>query len=378
MKFLKMNFMKTKFLVLMAGLFIISCGKQDKMAELQKLKKQRDELNVQITKVEEEIRNSGIKTDDMDYTEIAVKILKTQAFNHYIDVQGKIDGDDNVNVSPKMMGVVKRILVQQGASVSKGQVLAELDDQVLQQSIQEINTGLAFATNMYNKQKNLWDQKIGSEVQYLGAKNQKESLEKRLATILEQLDMMKIKSPIEGTVEDIPIKIGMNAAPGMTTFRVINFSSIKAVAEVAESYASKIKTGDSVLVYLPDLKRDIAARLNFSSRYINPVNRTFMVEIHLNANEPDLRANMIAVLKINDYTNPSTIVIPVNVIQNTQNGKYVFIACNENNKNVVKKRDVTIGLTYNGLTEIKSGLIPGDVLITSGYQDLKEGQLIKF
>jgi membrane fusion protein, multidrug efflux system len=370
--------MKTKLLVALFGLLIISCSKGDKVAELQKLKKQRDQINSKIEQLESELQSSGIITSDDDLENVAVSVLKPQPFNHYIEVQGRIDGDDNINVSPKMIGVVKSILVKPGDHVAAGQVMCQLDDDVLQQTMQELYTQSAFATDLFNKQKNLWSQKIGSEVQYLSAKNQKEALEKRIETLKDQIEMMKIKSPINGTVEDIPIKIGANVAPGMTAFRVLNFSKIKAVAEVAESYSSKIKTGDQVKIFMPDLNKEIAARLDFSSKFINPVNRTFLVEINLNPNEPDLRANMIAVIKINDYQNPEAITIPVNVIQNTQNSKYVFVASVENNKKVVRKRDIITGLTYNGVTEVKSGLASGDLLITSGYQDLKEGQIIKF
>ena len=232
---------------------------------------------------------------------VSVKPLSLTEFNHYLEVQGKIDGDDNVAVSPRNMGVVTKIYVSNGDHVNKDQLLAQLDDEVLVKSQKELQSSLNFATDMYEKQKNLWDKKIGSEVQYLTAKNNKESLENKMVTLKDQIDMMRIKSPIEGNVEDVPIKIGQSVAPGMPAFRVINFSHVKVVAEVAEGYSAKIRTGDDVIIYFPDLEKEIKAKITFSSKYINPINRTFIVEVRLNPNEIEARANLIAVIRINDY-----------------------------------------------------------------------------
>jgi membrane fusion protein, multidrug efflux system len=170
----------------------------------------------------------------------------------------------------------------------------------------------------------------------------------------------------------------MNVAPGMPVFRVINFTKVKAVAEVAESYGLKIKTGDSVMIHLPDINKDIPAQLNFASRFINPINRTFMIEVRLDGKEPGLRANMVVVLKINDYKNHTALVVPVNVIQNSSNEKFVLIVSDEKGKKVVRKKNVITGYTYNGLTEVKEGLLEGDLVITQGYQDLKEGDFVIF
>ena len=308
---------------------------------------------------------------------VSTSEIKLQEFNHFLEVQGKVDGDDNVSVSPKGMGVITQVFVNNGDHVRKGQILAQLDDAVLQNGLKELQSGLAFATEMYDKQKALWDKKIGSEVQYLTAKNNKESLENKMATLKDQIDMMKVKSPIDGNVEDVPVKVGQSLAPGMTAFRVINFSHVKIVAEVAEAYSAKIKTGDNVIISIPDLNKEIKTKITFSSKYINPINRTFIVEIKLNPNEIDARANLIAVIKINDYQAKSAIVIPVNYIQKSLEGQFVVLA-NESqpSKFIAHREKISVGMIYNGLAEIKSGLKEGDKVISAGYLDLNEGQAL--
>lgn len=331
--------------------------------------KNTDTGNANGTKQDQQSGNSAIQIKYVSVTE-----LKPQEFNHYLEVQGKFDGDENVAVSPKSMGVITQIYVKNGEQVKKNQQLAQLDDEVLQKSMKELKSSYDLANQLYEKQKNLWDQKIGTEVQYLTAKTNKESLENRIATLNDQIDMMKIKSPIDGTVEDVPVKLGQSLAPGITAFRVINFSHIKVVAEVAEAYTAKVKTGDEVIVYVPDMNKEIKARISFASKYINPTNRTFIVEVRLEPREIDARANMIAVIKINDYKVPSTIVVSVNLVQKSLDKQFVYLVKEENNKMVARKQTITQGMTYNGLTEIKSGLKEGDKAITVGYNDLNDGQ----
>lgn len=367
-----------KFPVIISLLaFIIACSSPDKKAQLDKLKKDRDQLSSQISKLENELYPQG----NVSVTFVGVDTLSLSTFDHFIEVQGRIDGNENIAVSPRSPGVVTRILVKEGDFVRKGQVLAELDADVIKQNLVELETQLAFATDMFNRQKALWDQKIGSEAQYLDMKNKKESVENRIAALREQIKMSSITSPIDGTVEDIPIKVGQMASASnpQPAFRVINFSRAKAVADVGEAYSAKINTGDQVKIFLPDYNEEIEQTVTFASKFINPTNRTFMVEIELPSNTKIFRANMIAVIRIKDYSNRSTIAIPQNLIQSSKDeGYYVFVARRENQNKLAHKVAVQPGITYNGLTEITSGLTPGDLLITSGYKDLYEGQIIDY
>jgi RND family efflux transporter MFP subunit len=189
--------------------------------------------------------------------------------------------------------------------------------------------------------------------------------------------MSKIKSPINGSVEEVNLKLGQMASPGMPAVRVVNFSSVKIVAEISEAYASKIKVGDKVIVSFPDFDTDIEAKIHFTSKYINPINRTFLTEIRLGASKVEYRANMMAVVKINDYSNPSTVVIPVSLVKESSTGKFVYLAKDENGKLLARRQIVSVGNTYNGMVEVTDGLAQGDKIITTGYNSLVEGQLIK-
>ena len=190
--------------------------------------------------------------------------------------------------------------------------------------------------------------------------------------------MTRIKSPINGTVDAVDIKVGQAVMPGIPAIRVVNFSKLKVKGEVAETYVSKVKKGDAVVIYFPDINKEITSKVSYSAKVINTLNRTFTVEVDLDTKEAEYHPNMIAILKIVDYETPATFVAPINTIQNSQTEKFVFVAANENGKTVATKKTVTVGLTYNGKAEITSGLSKGDQLITTGYQDLNNGEEVKF
>lgn len=369
--------MKTKLIVLFAIIMMVACNKESsKKAKLERLKQERDKISAQIAALEMELRDS--LAHDGKNKLIKVSPVEFREFNHYVEVQGKVDGDENVMVLSKVPGTITKVLVKEGDHVKKGQVLAELDAQVLQQTMIELKTSLAFITDLYEKQKSLWEQNIGSEVQYLSAKNNKESLELKLKTLNEQLEMYKITSPIDGTVEEIQARVGLSTAmPTLVPFRVVNFSKVKVMADVAESFSAKIKTGNQVMIKFPDLNKEVMAKVTFASKYINPLNRTFQVEVGLNADNTEYRANMISVVKINDYSSKEAIVVPVSMVQSSNEGTCVYIAIKEKGKNIARKKIVSTGMTYNGEVEITTGLNKGDLLITTGYQNLVDGQEIK-
>ena len=350
---------------------IVSCAPQDKKAELEALKKEQAELQSKITALEAEIGKTD--TTAAKTLMVGVEPVAPQPFRNYIEIQGKVDADENVTLSAEMGGTVTKINVKVGDEVRKGQVLAETDNQAILQGMQELQTQLDLANTMYQKQKNLWDQKIGTEMQFLQAKTQKEAMEKRMATVQEQLDMTRIKSPIDGTVDAVDIKVGQITAPGMPAIRVVNFENMKVVGEVPEAYAGKVKKDNPVTVIFPDMKDTINTKVAFAARVINQLNRTFRVEIMLDS-KADYNPNMITILKIADYTNEKAIVVPVSVIQKSETGDFVFVA--KDGKAV--KKSVKYDRVYNGKAEITSGLEVNDKLIVSGYQDLDEGELVRF
>jgi RND family efflux transporter MFP subunit len=357
----------------------ISCGKKDKQAELQKLRKEQAMLAEKIKQLEAEIAGDTTIKKVAKGFRVSVTEVQPTAFFHAIEVQGKVDGDNSVNVFCEGAGgIVEEIYVVEGQPVKKGQVLAKLDDAIYQTQLKTAQSNLEYVTTLYNKQKALWEQKIGSEVQYLNLKNQKETLEGQVATLKQQINNCRIVSPISGTVEDIPIKKGQMVSPAVICFRVIDLSSLKIVADVAESYSTRIKVGDKVSVILPDLNKEITGKVDFSSRYINPVNRTFNVTLRIPSIDPSIKANMIAVLRIVDYQNPAALVVPINVVQTDLKGKYILVAEKQDDSYVAHKKYVETGETYKGLVEIRSGLKVGDKVITVGFQELEEGQYVNF
>lgn len=372
--------MSKKLLLLSAlSVFLFACGNKtpDKKTELANLKKEEVALSDKIKKLEDEIALSDT-TKKFKVLDVEVATVTAQPFKSYVEVQGKLDAEENVTVSPQMPGTVSSIYVKEGDNVKAGQILASLDDAVARQGLEELKSQLAFATDLFNKQKNLWDQKIGSEVQFLSAKNNKDALEKKLQTMNEQLDMYKIKSPINGTVDEMSLKLGQATAPGAPGIRVVNMNSLKIKADVAESYAAKIKSGNSVTVEFPDMPgKSMDTKISFVGRVINAMNRTFGVEVNLPA-DPELHPNMISHLKIVDYQTASSIVIPLNVVQSSEDGSYVFLSTtNDKGKMVAHKQIVKTGRDSNGQVEILEGLKEGDSLITVGFQDVEDGELIK-
>ncbi len=361
-----------KILAIATVLFIISCSEksQDKSARLEELKKQRSDLNAEISRLEDEV--GAVKADSAK-KEVAVLELAQAPFRSYVKVQGKVDAEENVNVSPEMAGSVTAIYVKVGQSVSKGQVLAQIDDQVLRQNMAQVQTQLDLATNIFNRQKNLWEQKIGTEVQYLTAKSQMESLQKQLATLRSQAAMYKIKAPISGTVDEMELKIGQSVSPGMPAgIRVVNASKLKVKALVAESYAGRINQGDEVQVSLPDVPDNLDTRVSFASRVIDPTSRSFAVEVNLPARK-NYRPNMLAILNIVDYERSEALAIPVNAIQKSETSEYVYLV--ENGK--AKRVDVRTGKVSEGKAEVLSGLKAGDKLIVQGLDDLNPGDAVK-
>lgn len=348
-----------------------SQGGQDKKAELEELRKQQAELQAKITALEAEIAKAD--TTAARTRIIGVEKIEHRPFTNYIEIQGKVDADENVTLSAEMGGTVTKINVKEGDEVRKGQILAETDNKTILQGMQEVQTQLDLATTLYNKQKNLWDQKIGTEMQYLQAKTQKDALEKRMATMQEQLDMTRIKSPIDGHVDAVDIKVGQIAIPGMPAIRVVNFVNMKVTGEVPEAYAGRVKKDDKVVVVFPDIKDTLQTKVAFAARVINPLNRTFNVEVLLD-NKKRYNPNMIAILRIADYTSEKAVVVPVNLIQKAETGDFVFVA--EKGKAVKKK--IKYSRVHNGKAEITSGLDVNDLLIVSGYQDIDEGELVKF
>ena len=369
-------------LSVLVGVTACNQGGGSKEEQLAALKKQQAETQKQIAELEAQVKASGKAGPEAKAAAVPVTVqpVEPQTFDHYLEVQGKIDFDQNVTVSAKVPGVLTSVRVQQGERVSKGQVLATIDNSVLETTEQELRTGLELATTIYEKQKRLWDQKIGTEIQFLTAKNNKESLERRLATLREQKAQYAITAPISGVVDEFNPKLGEAVSPGLPVARIVNTSDMEVDAEISEANAGKINKGDEALVYLPDLDQEFPAKVTVVSQTINPMSRAFPVELAIkNASlKGNLRPNMIAIVKVKDYTKPQAMVVPINVVQKDESGDFVYVAAEEGSQKVVRKKKVVTGLSYAGKSEVTKGLAVNDRIITAGYQNLNEGQPITF
>jgi membrane fusion protein, multidrug efflux system len=358
---------------------MFSCS--NKQAQLLKLKDQQSAIADKIKTLETEISTGQKDTlNPSKFKLVGLKEVAINAFDHFVRVQGKIDGDQNAAVFADAPGTVASKFADVGQKVVKGQVLAQIDDQMYRSQMQGLETQYKFASDMYDKQKRLWDQKIGSEVQYLQSKTSKESLEKQISSLNQQIDKFKIKSPIDGTIEECNIKVGgvVSPDPRLAAYRVLAFKNLKVTAEVSEAYSSRVKLGDKLVVLFPDINKQIETKVDFVSKYINPVNRTFMIETKLTDGIADLKANMIAIIQINDYHSEKAIQVPMNVIQTDPVGSYVYVIRPKDKFNAAFKQPVVLGNSYNGVAEVLSGLAVGDKVISVGYQELVDGEYIRF
>ncbi len=374
--------MKNLNLLIIAAICLImaSCSaKKDdspeaKRKQLTEYKQQRQKLEEKITKLEDEL-------DALTKIEfINVKATKTQAqlFEHYIEVTGKVEADQEVNVSPEGSGIIREILVQEGQYVAKGTVLATLNTEMLNQNIAEAKISLELAQTTFDRQQNLWDQKIGSEMQYLKAKTDKEAQKSRLESLLAQKDMAQVKAPVDGTVDVIYQKKGEIASPQIAFAKVINIAKIKIYGDIAETYLTKVSKGEEVYIEFPAIGKKVNGTIEQIGNYIDPNNRTFRVRINLNNPDGLIKPNMISVLKIRDYVADSAIVIPTLLIKHDFRGKYTYIVDTMNEVKKAKKIYIETGVSNNNLTEITKGIEPGMMIISEGIEQVVDGTAVKF
>ncbi len=364
-----------------------SCGGgnniEAKKAELEKLKVAQAEIATQIATLEEEIAKSGDSTTVVDGKRlklVALTEITPSIFTNAVDVQGRVEGDENVTIYPKQAGSIVRIYARAGSHVKAGQVIAEIENDAAKAQLNDLKTNLELAKQMFEKQKSLWEQKVGTEMQYLQAKTNKESLEAKLAQAQELLDMYQIKSPINGTVDEMPLKVGQlvsPAAPVGSGVRVVNLGALKIKADLSESYAGSVQNGNKTLIRFPDINKTTESHVAYAGKVIDPLTRTFSVEIALPASE-EYHPNMVAELHIINYKKENAIVVPINTVQHMEGKRYVFVGVKNGKSSLAQKREVKVGKMYNGKAEILEGLTQGDMLITTGYMDLSDNEAIKY
>lgn len=391
-------------IALFATVLIASCGDSkkdgaaainDKKAELEKLKSAKAKNEAEIAKVQAELEKIDSATANAAKIKlVSVTPVSTADFKHYIDLMGKVDADNISYISPRMgPAQVKAVYVQQGQLVKKGQLLLKLDDAIMRQNVtaarqqlEGIKTSLAFAKNLYQRQQNLWKEGIGTEVQLITAKNNVAAYENQLASAgeqvkvaEEQLKTANVYSDVTGVADIVAIRVGETFS-GMTAtgpqIKIVNTSSLKVVTNVPENYLTRMHKGSQVMITVPDAGKTINSTISLISQSIDPLQRGFIAEAKI-PYDPVLKPSQSAVVKILDYAAANAIVIPVNVVQSDETGKYVFVLTKSSNgKTTAHRVVVTIGEVYGQQVEIKGGLKAGDELVTEGFQNLYEGQMI--
>ncbi|TWJ00939.1 RND family efflux transporter MFP subunit [Mucilaginibacter frigoritolerans] len=358
-----------KLIYISAILALAACSKpKDKAAELADLKKQQADINSKITQLQLEVG----KKDSVKTTDVSAYTIKASNFTNYVQIQGRIDALENVTAYPQSPGSITAIYVKPGQKVTKGQVLVQLDNSVLVQNIAQAETQVNLNRTLFERQKNLWDQKIGTEVQFLQAQTALQSSIKQVASLRQQADLYRIVSPINGTIDQMDLKLGQIAQPGTTGIRIVNANYLKVKADVPESYSGSVNQGDSVLILFPDVDDSLRTKVTFAAKVIDPNSRSFGIEVQLPQNK-EFRPNMTAVVKIANYSRHNAIVVPLNSIQKSDEGDYVYVNVN----GFAKRKNITEGATSNNLTEVKSGLTAGDQVITEGASELGDGDKVR-
>jgi membrane fusion protein, multidrug efflux system len=376
-------------IIIVTALFLVSCGSSakdkkgdtgDMKVKLEELKKEKNKLDADIRRLEEQIVKADPKASQQVLKLVSADTLRSQEFTHYIELQGKIDANDIVYVTPRgMPSQVKQLYIKRGDAVKKGQLLAKLDDAIMLEQMDGLKIQLAYAENIYNRQKNLWDQGIGTEVQLVTAKNNVDAMNKQIAALTENWKTSFVYAPISGVADEVNIKAGEIFHGGSASspqIKIINGNSLKIVTEVPENYIARVKKGDKVEVVVPETgKPPYQSFISVIGGSIHPTNRSFTTEAKLPA-DPLLKPNQTATMKILDYNVKSAIAVPINVVQSDEKGKYVYVLEVAGDKMLVRKKQVTVGEDYKGIIEIKSGLTSGELIITEGYQTVYDGQSV--
>ncbi len=376
-----MNTMKKIIFLFSAAILTISCGKEAKNSSLEELNFQKitlttkiDSLNTLLKSVEAEISKLDLNKNLQTVTVIPVK---NDVFKHFLEIQGIAKANKNIEISPELGGTVTAILVKEGQKVQSGQLLIQLDDSSIKNSIDELNTQLSLAKTTFERQERLWKQKIGSEMQYLQAKAQKESLENSLSSLKTQARKMRITAPFSGIVDEVFPRLGELTNPQIPTVRLLNLDNVYVEAEVTETYLPIIKQGTETLVYFGSINKEKNTKISQVGNYINPSNRSFKIRINIDNKDQSIKPNLLADIKIVDFETTG-IIIPATLVQQDQTGNnYVFTVITENKSQKVVKNIITIANEYNNEIYVSEGLKVTDTLVNAGARFVKEGDKVK-
>ena len=373
-----------KILIVATSFLLIACGGKStddliKDKNLTELKTKKTELQAEIAKIDAALQ-SGNKAPESEAL-VAVLTVKDTVFNHYIEIQGNVDTKENILVQPEFSGTLTSLNVKAGQRVAKGQILGRVDDAGMSQQLASIENQYALAKTTFERQKNLWDKKIGSEIQYLQAQTQMISAQKSVAQMRAQVSKTVIRAPFSGTIDEVFVERGQVVSPNpQGLMRIVNLSNMYVSTTVPETYIGKLKSGTNVAVYLTSLGKTYKGKVRQVGSYINPSNRSFGIEVSVPNPDNLLRPNQVAKLKIVDYTAKNAVVVPTNVVQEDgEKNKFVYLATNISGKKAMaKKVIVTVGKSSDNVTEILTGLSANDVVVTEGVNTISDGMKLNF
>ncbi len=371
-----------KITILITALLIVfaSCHKSSDN-DPQQIRKKIAYYKTKITEYQQKINQLQKKlpeSKNVAAVPVHVTVVQYTNFKHYLDVTAKIQPIEDAFVNPKTNGEVKKIYVKEGDYVKKGQLLAELDDQIIKNNIEQIKTQLELADSLYQKQKKLYEQGVASEIQYLQAKNRKETLEKNLSSLQTQLQYTKITAPFDGIVDQINIKVGELASPAMRAIYLVNLSKMKAVANLSVKYLPNVKKGTPIELRFevyPDLV--IKSHINYVGNFIDPTTNTFKIEATFNNPQNKIKPNMSATMRFVEFKSNKAIAIPTRILNQDTKGWYVFTIKRHDGQTLAKKQYINLGQISTTKALVLDGLKPGDTVITDGYNLVRDGSVVR-
>lgn len=377
---------KTLILSLLA-VILYACGNKENTQNVDELiaaknvtalQAKKTALQGEIAKIEEALATLDVKKEE---ALVAVQTVKDTLFTHYLDIQGSVDTKENILIQPEYSGTLTSLTVKAGQKVAKGQILGRVDDAGMSQQLASAENQYALAKTTFERQKNLWDKKIGSEIQYLQAQTQMVSAQKAVAQIKAQLAKTVIRAPFTGTIDEVFVEKGEVVAPSQQgLMRIVNLSNMYVSTSVPETYIGKLKIGTEVDVFLSSLGKTYKGKVRQVGNFINPNNRSFGIEVSVPNPENLLRPNQVAKLKIIDYVSKEATVVPTGIIQEDGKGsKFIYTVENSNGKTgTAKKVIVTTGKSSDNVTEILSGLAPNAIIVTDGINNISDGMKLNF
>ena len=370
------------------SILLFSCGGKENNQSIDELIKSKNTKELQakkaliqadLAKIDDALATLVVAKDEEALVSVAT--IKDTVFNHYLEIQGNVNTKENILVQPEFSGNLTSLTVKAGQRVSKGQILGRVDDAGMSQQLASLENQYALAKTSFERQKNLWNKKIGSEIQFLQAQTQMVSAQKGVAQMRAQLSKTVIRAPFSGTIDEVFVEKGQIVAPSQQgLMRILNLGSMYVSTSVPETYIGKLKVGTEVDVFLTSLGKTYKGRVRQVGNYLNPDNRSFGIEVSVPNPENLLRPNQVAKLKIIDYSSKNAIVVPTNVVQEDgEKNKFVFTVANSNGKTgTAKKVLVKVGKSSDNVTEVVSGLSANDIIVTEGVNSIADGMKLNF